>query len=97
MAEGLVSTDRGRVLAAMGSGEWLRTQWVARVAFGGPVSQVSAVVRRALPVLRRLEQESLVERRWVEEWRSGEIEGVAVQFPIPRSEWRRLECLGRTS
>jgi hypothetical protein len=78
------------VLDAMRSGEWLRTQWIGRVAFGAapPASHVEPT-RRALRVLRRLEQEGLVERRAVEELRQGELApGVTVAFPVPRSEWR---------
>lgn len=62
------------VLGAMGSGEWLRTQWIARVAFNlpavhGPWTPYYAQARAALSALER---QGRVERRRVdrrEEWR----------------------------
>jgi hypothetical protein len=82
-------SDVERVLDAMRSGEWLRTQWIARVALRlGTAPWRPAYGTRVLAVLRRLEAAGRVIRRDVEEVREGEIEGVAVAFPIPRTEWR---------
>jgi hypothetical protein len=82
-------SDIERVLDAMRSGEWLRTQWITRVALGlGTAPWRPAYGTRMLAVLRRLESAGHVIRRNVEEVREGEIEGVPVAFPIPRTEWR---------
>ena len=82
--------DRARVLDAMRSGEWLRTQWIARVAFGlGGAPWRPEFGARALRILRLLENAQMVERRSSAESRRGEIAGIPVQFEIPRSEWRR--------
>lgn len=82
-------SDVERVLDAMRSGEWLRTQWIARVALRlGTAPWRPAYGSRVLAVLRRLEAAGHVIRRNVEEVREGEIEGVPVAFPIPRAEWR---------
>ena len=73
----------------MRSGEWLRTQWIARVAYGlgdGPWQPDVGV--RVSRLLKALEDEGVVERRRADEFRNGEIGGVPVSFPIPRSEWR---------
>jgi len=77
------------VLDAMRSGEWLRSQWIARVAFElGADPWEPAQGGRVLAVLCRLEAAGRVERREVKQGRSGEIAGVGVRFTIPRSEWR---------
>lgn len=79
-AGGPMSTS-DKVLAAMRSGEWLRTQWIARVAFDAPppMSHVDAT-RCTLPVLRRLLEEGRVERREVRSVRHGDIAGVPISF-----------------
>jgi hypothetical protein len=74
----------------MRSGEWLRTQWIARVTFDAapPASHIQPTVR-GLAVLRRLEREGLVEHRAATELRRGDLAPSApVAFPLPRSEWR---------
>lgn len=82
-------TDRDRALDAMRSGEWLRTQWIARVAFGlgrGPWEPaIGARCRRALASLTAAGR---VEWREATERRSGDISGVPIAFDIPRREWR---------
>jgi hypothetical protein len=83
-------TATARVLDAMRSGEWLRTQWIARAAFDAspPAGHVRPTVL-ALHVLRHLERRGLVKRRAAEELRRGELApGVPVAFRLPRSEWR---------
>lgn len=81
--------DRAAVLAAMRSGEWLRTQWIARVAFDAPPPACHLEpTRRALRVLRGLLADGLVERRDALERREGEIAGAPVAFSLPRREWR---------
>jgi hypothetical protein len=84
-----------RILDAMRSGEWLRTQWIARVVFGlgnGPWQpDAGAKTRHAL---RMLERRGLVELRASSERRSGEIAGVPVAFDIPRDEWRIVRSAG---
>jgi hypothetical protein len=78
-----------RVLDALRSGEWLRTQWIVRVALGlGTAPWRPEYAQRVLAVLRRLEGAGRVERCSTEQIREGEIEGVPVRFPIPRIEWR---------
>jgi hypothetical protein len=80
--------DLRRVLAAMRSGEWLRTQWIARTAFElGTAPWQASYARRVLVALGRLETDGLVERRDTSEAREGEIAGQLVRFAIPRSEW----------
>jgi hypothetical protein len=85
------ATDRDRVISAMRSGEWLRTHWIARVAFGlgaGPWRpELGGRVRR---VLRQLASDGRVEQREVTELRQGKVAGAHVTFGIPRSEWRLL-------
>ncbi|HEY4810331.1 MAG TPA: hypothetical protein VIH71_04660 [Solirubrobacteraceae bacterium] len=81
--------DVAEVNAAMGSGEWLRTQWLARVAFRmGTTTWCPAHAQRVLAALRRLEASGRVERRMVAAVREGEIGGTLVRFSIPRTEWR---------
>jgi hypothetical protein len=82
-------TAQARVLDALRSGEWLRTQWIARVAFGlgaapGPHPEYALASR----LLRRLEAAGAVERRDAAELRRGQIAGAPVAFTIPRDEWR---------
>jgi hypothetical protein len=82
-------TAQARVLDALRSREWLRTQWIARVAFDlgaapGPHPEYAATRR----TLRRLEAAGAVERRDAAELRRGEVAGVPVAFTIPRDEWR---------
>ncbi len=82
-------SDRELVLDAMRSGEWLRTQWIARVAFGlGTAPWHHTYARRVLAVLGRLDADGAIEKRSAAEGRSGEIAGVPVRFSIPRTEWR---------
>jgi hypothetical protein len=85
-------SDMERLLDAMRSGEWLRTQWIARVAFElGSCrrgrTRMSTVPRatsfRWLAARRRVEQRDDLEQR------EGDIGGVPVRFAIPRQEWRR--------
>jgi hypothetical protein len=80
---------RRSVLAAMRSGEWLRTQWIARVAFDlGTAPWRPEYGRRALALLKRLETDGHVEQRIVQAVRQGDIADVSLSFPIPRTEWR---------
>lgn len=84
--------DRPRVLDAMRSGEWLRTQWIARVAFDlGARPWNPRYGARVLAVLRPLEAGGKVERRETEETRIGPVADVIVALRIPRGEWR-LRC-----
>jgi hypothetical protein len=81
--------DGERVLGAMRSGEWLRTQWIARVAFGlGTRPWRPQHGQRALLALRRLESAGRVEQRPVTALREGEVAGLTIRLPIPRAEWR---------
>jgi hypothetical protein len=85
----MAEDDGERVLAAMRSGEWLRTQWIARVAFAlGSAPWEAAHTARALRVLARLHAAGLIERREVAAERAGTIAGVPLAFTIPRREWR---------
>jgi len=89
MAIATMQGDRELVLGAMRSGEWLRTQWVARVAFElGTVPWHPDYGVRVQAVLRHLEARGRIERRDATSTREGSIAGVQVRFPIPRSEWR---------
>jgi hypothetical protein len=84
--------NRQLVLGAMRSGEWLRTQWIARVAFGlgdGPWQPQFAT--KILPVLRELKRAGRVEERMSSESREGALAGAPIRFAIPRSEWRLNE------
>jgi hypothetical protein len=86
----LLTATRERVLDAMRSGEWLREQWIARVAFDlgdGPWRPHLGI--RTRRVLERLEEHGRVQRRYVTEHRVGAIGDAPVEFDIPRSEWRR--------
>lgn len=91
-----IHTDRVLVLNAMRSGEWLREQWIARVAFGlgiGPWEpQAGQRVRRVLTGLARVGR---VEQRPAVERRTGEIDGVPIGFDIPRREWRSVLAVQR--
>jgi hypothetical protein len=81
--------DGERVLAAMRSGEWLRTQWIARVAFGlGTLAWDPQCGQRAVCALRRAESAGQIERRSSTVPRAAEIAGLAIWFSIPRAEWR---------
>jgi hypothetical protein len=87
----MTERERERTLGAMRSGEWLRTQWIARVAYelgSAPPEIAIPYIRRARAVLKQLEAEGMVERRAAAERRSGEIGGAPVVFDIPREEWR---------
>jgi hypothetical protein len=85
----LRSNDSQLVLAAMRSGEWLRTQWIARVAFGlGTRPWEPRYAVRIKAALTRLERRGIIERRDATETRLGEIAGQQIQFSIPRTEWR---------
>jgi hypothetical protein len=86
----------------MRSGEWLRTQWIGRVALDLGVRAWDPLYgRRVMPILDRLHSEGKVERRRCRRRRAGTIEGVPVAFDISRSEWRitrsgrRVLLLGR--
>jgi hypothetical protein len=82
-------TDACRMRSAMRSGEWLPTQWIARVAFGlGTEPWGPAHAGRALRALRRLEREGAVEQRFTPRTRQEELAGVVIRFDIPRREWR---------
>ena len=84
--------DRESVLAAMRSREWLRTQWIGRVAFGlGTSAWRPTDAARTRAALTRLEQEGMVESRVATEHRNAELCGGAVHFDIPRTEWRLRE------
>lgn len=78
-----------RILNAMRSGEWLREQWIARVAYGlddGPWNP--AFGQRARQLLKTLERDGRVEQRAAAETRHGVIADKPVDFDIPRIEWR---------
>jgi hypothetical protein len=81
--------DRSLVLGAMRSGEWLRTQWIARVAFDlGNRRWTPEHARRIRIALEELQLARHVESRVVSVRREGTIEGVPVAFQGPRDEWR---------
>jgi hypothetical protein len=83
--------DSERVLAAMRSGEWLRTQWIARVAFDlGAGPWELGYGARCLRVLRRLMARGQVEWRPASELRRGQVAGQEIAFEIPRWERRLL-------
>jgi hypothetical protein len=85
----LRNNDAQRVLAAMRSGEWLRTQWIVRVAFDlGTSPWEVEYAMRVKAVLRKLERWGFIERREVTATRSGEVGGQSIAFSIPRGEWR---------
>jgi hypothetical protein len=83
-------SDMKRVLDAMRSDEWLRTQWIARVAFGlgsaqGPKPHEYGAMRHILcwpAASGRVEQRDDLKQR------EGDIGGVPVRFAIPRQELR---------
>jgi len=78
-----------RVLDAMRSGDWLRSQWITRVAANlgdGPWRPDKGA--HTWHVLKELERQGLVEQRDVGETRCGELAGRPVAFVIPRGEWR---------
>lgn len=78
-----------RVLDAMRSGEWLRSQWITRVACNlGDRPWQPDKGAHTYHVLKDLERQGLVEHRDAEETRRGELAGRAVAFVIPRGEWR---------
>lgn len=87
------STDPERVRGAMRSGEWLRTQWIARTAFELGTApwkpEHAARIRRAL---QRLETAGQVESRPATEQRSGRLDPAnprsQVAYTVPRTEWR---------
>jgi hypothetical protein len=82
-------SDSERVLGAMRSGEWLRTQWVARVAFElGTAPWRPDYGVRVQAVLRHLQAGGRVEHRDATSIREGSIAGQHMRFPIPRSEWK---------
>lgn len=84
-----VTDDAECVLDAMRSGEWLRTQWIARVAFGlGVALWEPRHAQRILPTLRRLEAQGVLEARDASETRTGTLLGAAVRLRVPRREWR---------
>jgi hypothetical protein len=84
--------DRRRVLGAMHSGEWLRTQWIARVAFDlGCRAWAPAHASRVLAVLGELHAGGHVETRQATVRREGTIEGVPIAFQVPGDEWRITE------
>ena len=81
--------DRRLVLGAMRSGEWLRTRWIARVAFDlGCRAWVPAHATRVLAVLAELHAAGHVETRQATVRTEGTIEGVPIAFQVPRDEWR---------
>ena len=74
----------------MRSGEWLRTQWIARVAFDlGTQPWDASHGRRARAVLKQPERAGTIERRLATEQRNGDIGNQHITFDIPRTEWRR--------
>ncbi|MBX5470681.1 MAG: hypothetical protein IRZ21_12390 [Thermoleophilaceae bacterium] len=80
------------ILDAMRSGEWLRTQWIARVVFRlgdapGPHLREYGLTLREL---ERLERAGVVERRTVPAERRDEVGGAPVRFELPRLEWRAV-------
>ncbi len=86
--------DIGRVVGAMRSGEWLRTQWIARAAFClGTAPWEPCHAHRVLPLLRHLEAQGVLEKRDASETRKGDVLGAGVRFQIPRREWRLVEGL----
>lgn len=81
--------DLRRVRNAMRSGEWLRTQWIARVAFDlGRAPWHPDHQRRIWRALSYLYVEDEIERRPAHEWKHGEVGGVEITFPVSRWEWR---------
>lgn len=81
--------DRRLVVGAMRSGEWLPTQWIARVAFSlGRERWKPGDAIRVLTVLRQLQEDGAVERRFGQRLREGEVGEVVVSFRVPRAEWR---------
>lgn len=84
----MTSSLQQRVVEAMRSDEWLRTQWIMRVVYDlgkTPIKDVpgwSQKVAAVLGVLRRLEGQGRVERRDATERKP--------YGPIPRDEWRKL-------
>ena len=74
----------------MRSGEWLRTQWIARVAFDlGTQPWDASHGRRVRTVLKQLERDGTIERRRATEQRNGDIGNQHITFDIPRTEWHR--------
>lgn len=85
-------TDEERVLDAMRSGEWLRTQWIMRVAFNlgteRPFVELGDPLNRTLRALRRLHARGLVERRDVPALTERDLAGWKGKFEAARREWR---------
>jgi hypothetical protein len=77
----------------MRSGEWLRTQWIARVAFDlGCRRWAPAHASRVLAALKELHAIGHVESRHATARREGTIEGIPIAFQVPRDEWRITEA-----
>ena len=83
-----LSDPERRVLDAMRNREWLRTQWIARVAFNAGRGDVQSVLQRTRYALKKLERVGKIERRDSSETRRRAASGIHVEFEIPRSEWR---------
>jgi hypothetical protein len=78
-------TDQRRVVDAMRSREWLRIQWILRVAFNVSASaDYRPFVSRTRRALRTLMQDGRLERRSTAERRYGHVAGAPAMFPIPR-------------
>jgi hypothetical protein len=78
--------DRRLVLDAMRSGEGLRTQWIARVAFDlGTDPWHARHGQRVRAVLEQLEHDATIERRPTAERRDGYIADQHITFEIPRA------------
>jgi hypothetical protein len=73
----------------MRSGEWLRTQWIASVAFDlGTAKWHPDHQRRIWRALTYLYAEDEIDRRAAQEIKHGEVGGVEVAVGVPRWEWR---------
>lgn len=83
--------DGHRALSAMRSGEWLRAQWIARVAFGLGIAPWQPMHgQRIRTALMQLERDGQVERRTGVRRRAGDVGGISIAFDLPVTEWRRI-------
>lgn len=84
----IVSPTSKRIMDAMRSGEWLRSQWIARAACNiGDGEWRPELGVQTQRWLRDLERQGLVERREVPEER-GKFAGM--RFDLSRDEWRLI-------
>lgn len=71
-----------RVRDVMRSGEWLRTQWIARAVDDDPPYQWTRETLKRMPG---------VERRDAVEVKTGTVGLVTAEYEVPRDEWRLTE------